>query len=327
MQPGQSSIGPPAWFEHTPVELRFGTSGLRGLVRDMTDLEICVATSGFLAYLKSRAELDPGEALAIAEDLRLTDPTTGLESSPRIARAVARAARDAGLRPVHCGRIPTPALAHWAMRRDPGAGKEPMACVMVTGSHIPADRNGVKFYRKSGEILKADEAGIIAAVGAARTAAYAQGEQESPFDARGMLKRRFEPEPAHPGAERAYVARYAGAFGDARPLAGRRIVVYQHGAVGRDLLVQIFAALGADVVAVGRSEEFVPVDTEDISPAQEARYAALVAEHRADALVSTDGDGDRPLVVDETGRFRRGDVLGTVAAGPSWFFSSRTAPG
>jgi len=32
---------------------------------------------------------------------------------------------------------------------------------MVTGSHIPADRNGIKFTKRSGEILKSDEPGIL----------------------------------------------------------------------------------------------------------------------------------------------------------------------
>jgi hypothetical protein len=39
---------------------------------------------------------------------------------------------------------------------------------MVTGSHIPFDRNGLKFYRPEGEITKADEAGILAARDRAR---------------------------------------------------------------------------------------------------------------------------------------------------------------
>ncbi len=34
---------------------------------------------------------------------------------------------------------------------------------MVTGSHIPFDRNGLKFYRPEGEISKADELAILAA--------------------------------------------------------------------------------------------------------------------------------------------------------------------
>ena len=61
---------------------------------------------------------------------------------------------------VGCGVVPTPALALEAARR--GA-----AAVMVTGSHIPFDRNGLKFYRPGGEeIGKGDEAGILAALAA-----------------------------------------------------------------------------------------------------------------------------------------------------------------
>ena len=38
--------------------------------------------------------------------------------------------------------------------------------------------------------------------------------------------------------------------------------------------------------------------------------------HRLDALVSTDGDGDRPLIADETGAVLRGDAVG-IADGAS----------
>ncbi|TIW84509.1 MAG: phosphomannomutase, partial [Mesorhizobium sp.] len=59
-----------------------------------------------------------------------------------------------GFTPLDCGHLPTPALALEAARiRRPA--------IMVTGSHIPDDRNGLKFYRAEGEIDKADEAGII----------------------------------------------------------------------------------------------------------------------------------------------------------------------
>ncbi len=45
-----------------------------------------------------------------------------------------------------------------------------------------------------------------------------------------------------------------------------------------------------------------------------ARLAAWVAEHDLDALVSTDGDADRPLFVDDRGRIVPGDILGPIAA-------------
>jgi phosphomannomutase len=61
-----------------------------------------------------------------------------------------------------------------------------------------------------------------------------------------------------------------------------------------------------------RSPGFVAVDTEAVEDLQV--LAAQVTEHRADALISTDGDGDRPLLLDEQGRQVRGDNLGILAA-------------
>jgi len=304
----------PAFLSYTPTELRFGTSGLRGLVRDMTDLEIYVNARGFLDYLRGAGEIEAGGPVALAEDLRDVDPSSGLESSPRIARAVARAVTDAGMRAVHCGQVPTPALASWAGARDERQGKQPMPCVMVTGSHIPADRNGVKFYRKSGEILKSDEAGILEAVKTMRQRVMGEGPGRELFRPDGMLAVPQARLLVDRAAERAYLDRYVAPFAGTRPLEGMTIVVYQHSAVGRDLLVEILEELGARAVPVERTEHFVPVDTEDVSAADEQKFRAFAARYRPDAIVSTDGDSDRPLCVDETGRFHRGDVLGIVTA-------------
>lgn len=304
----------PAFLHADPVELSFGTSGLRGLVREMTDLEVAINARGFIDYLIAEGELSPGDPVAIAEDLRAVDPVSGLSSSPRIAGAVAHAIREAGCRVVHCGQIPTPALAAWSLCDDPAAGKAPSPSVMITGSHIPADRNGVKFYRRSGEVLKSDEAGILAAVARVRAVEYGKSAEETAFDTRGMLKASVERPPVDARAEVAFLARFTQLFSDA-PLAGKRIVLYQHSAVGRDLLARLLGELGAEVVAVERSETFVPVDTEDVHEADLALFARLAKEHGpCFAIVSTDGDSDRPLVIDETGRFHRGDVLGIVVA-------------
>src|SRR5215469_13278037 len=93
-------------FTYQPVELPFGTSGLRGLVSDMTDLECYTNTAGFLHFLAENDDLQPGETVYIAGDLR--------DSTPRIMQAVATAITDAGYTCVQCGKIPTPALAYYA---------------------------------------------------------------------------------------------------------------------------------------------------------------------------------------------------------------------
>jgi phosphomannomutase len=258
--------------------MKFGTSGLRGLVADMTDAAVGAYAAAFLAHLA--AGRAPARETLVGRDLR--------PSSPRIAAAVMAAIRRAGSDAVDCGVLPTPALALEAAARGAPA-------IMVTGSHIPFDRNGLKFYRPDGEIAKADEAGILAALAAPPPPAPREGAAR-----------------AEAGARARYLAR-ARFFPDAA-LAGRRIGVWQHSAAGRDLMVEALAGLGAEVVALGRAEGFVPVDTEAVRPEDAAQAAAWTAAHRLDALVTTDGDGDRPLIADETGTFLRGDLVGLLTA-------------
>jgi phosphomannomutase len=289
-----------------PAELRFGTSGLRGLVEVMTDLEAYVNTRGFLGFLLERRRIYRGDRVALAGDLR--------PSTERLLRAVSRAVLDAGLRVDHVGRIPTPALTLYGIEHA-------IASIMVTGSHIPFDRNGIKFVKPSGEVLKEDEADILAAVRRMRSVEYRRPFGESPFLDDGSFKKTAASKlpPVVVSASESYVRRYLDFF-PSGGLSGKRILVYQHSAVGRDLLVEILEGLGAAVTPVGRSDTFVPIDTEDISEARlsELQRMAEAAGGEIDAIVSTDGDSDRPLVsaIDSQGRVRffAGDLLGILVA-------------
>ena len=133
-------IGPPRSFlNYTPVPLAFGTSGLRGLVKDITDLEACINVKAALRYLLSIGDIHPHSCVVLAGDLR--------PSTDRIMRACSQAILDSGCRLENAGKIPTPALVSHAT----STGR---AGVMVTGSHIPFDRNGIKINKIAGEVLK-----------------------------------------------------------------------------------------------------------------------------------------------------------------------------
>ena len=302
------------FLNHTPNALAFGTSGLRGLVTDITDLEAYVNVKGALAYLASAGDVGPGSTVILGGDLR--------PSTDRIVRASAQAIVDAGCMVENAGKIPTPALIARCL-----AAKS--AGVMVSGSHIPFDRNGIKLNKSVGEVLKADEPGIAAAVARVRAAEYANSASSSAFDPDGMLKRTPSMPPLDRATEDDYVRRFVSSF-RAGGLEGVRVLVYQHSAVGRDVLPRILRELGADVCTGGRSETFVPIDTENITDEQLDLLEQLAAVAEADgaplhAIVSTDGDSDRPLVTavvplseaDGHGRrvrFLPGDLLGIVTA-------------
>jgi len=267
----------------------FGTSGARGLAEAMTDRVCYLYTVGFLQYLEKADAIHPGDSVALAGDFR--------PSTPRIMAAAAAAVADLGYQPLNCGHIPSPALACFAMG-------ERIACLMITGSHIPDDRNGIKFHSPDGEVLKADEAGIREQVVSVRRAL---------FDERGCFRQPPELPAEDSTAYRRYVSRYLD-FLPANCLAGRRVLVYEHSTVAARALTEIFAGLGADVVRRGYSDDFIPVDTEAVRDEDISLARDWCATERFDLLVSADGDGDRPLVGDERGEWMRGDVAGILTA-------------
>ena len=255
----------------------FGTSGVSGLVSALSP-DLCFAyTLAFLQVMSAKS----GSRVAIAMDLR--------PSSPDIAAACAAAAQYIGLEVDFCGALPTPALAYYAqVQKIPG--------IMVTGSHIPFDRNGIKFYGMHGEITKVDEAAIINAVVAMPNQLPALTLPEINLVA-GQL----------------YIDRYLNFF-PKQCLAGLQLGFYEHSSVARDLLSQLLEALGAEVVSLGRTDIFVPIDTEAVSQVDVEQAKRWSAEIGFDAILSTDGDADRPLIGDEQGRWFRGDIVGTLCA-------------
>lgn len=262
------------------MSLKFGTSGVRGLVTDLQGQPARRYVAAFLRHLQASGQMAGGRVL-VGYDLR--------PSSPAIAEDCLKAIAAAGFEPVDCGAVPTPALALQAMKTG-------SAAVMITGSHIPADRNGLKFYKPAGEVSKDDEAGIV-----------------------GQLSDADVPDASFPGRDehaetlKAYAERCV-ALLPKGALDGWKIGVFEHSTVSRDLVGQVLTKLGAEIVSLGRSDVFVPVDTEAFSDKLFAPLPGWVREHELDAIVSADGDADRPLVMDGKGNFVRGDALGLLAA-------------
>ncbi|WP_318466392.1 phosphomannomutase [Photobacterium leiognathi] len=257
--------------------IQFGTSGARGLVEQFTP-NVCAAfTSAFITSIQSKFEF---KQVAIAIDNR--------PSSPAMAQACAKAIEQLGLEVIYYGVVPTPALAYVSMQ-------DYIPCIMITGSHIPFDRNGLKFYRPDGEISKADEQAIL----------NSSIEFESITNLPPLI--------VNDKAASQYIERYTSLF-DSQMLVGKRIGIYEHSSAGRDLYAPMFEALGAEVIALERSDEFVPIDTEAVSDVDKKKAKKWSKEHKLDFIFSTDGDGDRPLVADENGDWLRGDILGLLCA-------------
>lgn len=262
--------------------VKFGTSGARGKVIDLTPLVCYAYTSAFLRHSKSSDQLGSAGRVVFGGDLR--------PSTPQILRSIEQAVIDAELEPIYVGLIPSPAVALYGMEIDAPS-------IMVTGSHIPDDRNGVKFNTPSGEITKQDEMGIKSIELDLPDGQFAVTTLSTIQDV----------------ARKRYVTRLTEAFGS-DALKGLEVGVYEHTSVGRDLFVEILEGLGSSVTRRGRAEKFIPVDTEAIRE-EDVKFAHdWIDEQKLDAIISSDGDADRPLISDEQGNWLRGDILGILVS-------------
>lgn len=256
----------------------FGTSGARGLVQSLTP-EVCAAyVQAFIAVIQHEFSLS---RIAVGIDLR--------PSSPDIALSCCDAIRQLGCQVDYLGPLPTPALAYYAQNEN-------IPAIMVTGSHIPFDRNGLKFYRPDGEITKGDEAAMLA----------------SSITVLPLVNVSTLPT-INPNGVKQFVDRYVSFFGK-NALNGFRLGLYEHSSVARDCFKMILTRLGAEVTSLGRTEVFIPIDTEAVSEEDCQRGREWARTYQFDAIISTDGDGDRPLIGDEHGEWLRGDIVGLLCA-------------
>lgn len=254
----------------------FGTSGARGLVVDFAD-EVCAAFAQ--SFVKIMLRSFNFKRVALGIDNR--------PSSEQMATACAGAIQALGIAVDYYGVLPTPALAFQAMQ-------DKVPAIMVTGSHIPFERNGLKFYRPDGEINKDDEQAILSVV-----------DSLTPFVP-------FLPLESAAATDN-YIKRYIDIY-PVQMLLGKRIGIYEHSSAGRDLYHKVFRLLGAEIISLERTNDFVPIDTEAVSISDQRKARGWSAEFGFDMIFSTDGDGDRPLIADEQGQWLRGDIVGLLCA-------------
>jgi phosphomannomutase len=289
--------------------MKFGTSGLRSWVEYMNDQEVYINTRGYVRFLHDQGELKQQDVISIVGDYR--------PSTPRLMKAIAQAVEDEAqalgydITLDFGGSVSSPA---GALR---GVTKGSFA-IVVTGSHIPFDMNGIKYYMRDGEeVLKKHEAPIYESVAEARAQEEGISWKASLFDEKGMFKEEpaldvFENEEE---VREEYRTRYTEAF-PSDIFAGDNVIFWKHSAVGAEDVDMVLEALGAGILEEEKdTEHFVPVDTEKVKPAMAEKLRGFAEKHAArnpKGIIFTDGDSDRPGVADENGVFLTGDKLGLL---------------
>ncbi len=254
----------------------FGTDGIRGRALEPPLDEDTVRRLGAALALELDHAGGPPHLL-LAGDTR--------RSTVVLARWLAGAFQAGGGAVTWGGVLPTPAVSHLLAAGGFTAG------VVVSASHNPAHDNGIKVLAASGE--KLDE------------------EAEERLERR-LASVRPAAGPSLPGRDHTLALRYlehlASLFQRPRPLAGLSLVVdTAHGAAAA-LAEPLLTRLGAAVSVICNTPDGDNINA-GCGATAPARLVDAVRQQGADGGLALDGDADRSLVVDESGRVLDGDDL------------------
>ena len=260
----------------------FGTDGVRGRVGTLPITPDLVMKLGYAA----------GKVLAQAETSS-SKPVVLIGKDTRISGYMLEAALEAGFAAAGvdvtlAGPMPTPAIAYLTRALRLSAG------VVISASHNPYDDNGIKFFSASGNKLPdAVEADIEAMLDEPMECVASEklGKAKRLFDAQGR-----------------YIEFCKSTFPTELDLKGLKIVVdCAHGAAYH-IAPDVFHELGAEVIAIGNKPNGLNIN-DGVGATAPAALSAAVKEHNADLGIALDGDADRLLMVDATGRPYNGDEL------------------
>ena len=252
----------------------FGTDGIRGKVgRPPLTPEILVR----LGYALGRVLGGTGAEVLIGKDTRL--------SGYMVESAIEAGLAASGINVALTGPLPTSAVALLAAEEGAAAG------IVVSASHNPHQDNGIKVFDAGGAKLSDEQEREVEQI----------VEQENPqWEAEPGKARRIDD-----ACER-YIE-FCVASEPRAQLAGMKIVADAANGSAYHCLPEVLRRCGAKVVAIGNRPDGrnINVDCGVLAPAAATR---AVAEHGADCAVVVDGDADRLLLIDATGRLLDGDA-------------------
>ena len=274
----------------------FGTDGIRGRVNNPTmtaEMAMKVGMAAGAHFVRG----DHIHRVVIGKDTRL--------SGYMLEPALVAGFTSVGMNVVLVGPMPTPAVALLtrSMRADLG--------VMISASHNPFADNGIKLFGPDGyKLSDADEEAIEARIEAPATLA--------PADRTGRARRVDD-------AQGRYIHAVKSSFPEHLRLDGLKIVVDCANGAAYKVAPEALWELGADVVPVGVEPNGKNINAGCGSTAPRVLQETVVASG-ADIGLALDGDADRLIVVDETGRVVDGDQLMALVA-TSWARSGKLKGG
>ena len=253
------------------------------------------AVKGILKAFCLRLSVPGGSrpVIAIGHDSRVT--------AARIERAAAEAAAESGCDVILTGLSSTPSMFMLLQERDIGAD----ASVMITASHLPYQKNGLKFFLPSGGLGGNEIREVLSDAAEGKAAAGA---------ARGTVRRMD------------YISRYSENLvrfvrektGEMLPLSGRKIIVDAGNGAGGFYAEKVLKPLGADTEGSCCLEPDGLFPNHIPNPENRQAMESVCAQVKrcgADFGIIFDTDVDRAGAVDENGEeINRNRLIALISA-------------
>ncbi|MDG1696368.1 MAG: phosphoglucosamine mutase [Ilumatobacter sp.] len=266
--------------------MKFGTDGVRGAANTELTAGFALNLGRAAAQVLSRLDTNSSAASDSVDVVVVGGDTR--ESTPMLRAALGAGFAAEGIEVIDLGTATTPMVAFEAQRLD-------VMGAMVSASHNPYGDNGIKLFAPGGVKLTDDVEARIESV------LESLGD---PSNSVGRLR-------THDDAE-GYLTHVLG-FLDGRDLTGIKVVLDAANGAGCSIAPRVLRAAGADVVVIAADPDGRNIN-DGCGATHPELVAAAVVQHGADLGVALDGDADRLIAVDGTGRVVDGDHIIAICA-------------
>ena len=255
----------------------FGTDGIRGTIgKDPMTAEFALR----LASAAAQVFMPEGGTVLIGKDTRV--------SGYMLESALEAGFVAAGADVLLLGPLPTPGIAFLSQQFEADLG------VVISASHNPYFDNGIKFFDGNGSKLTDEIEGRIEEF-------LAQSAITSTSDRLGQARR-------IDSARSRYMEFCASTFPDELNLEGMKVVFDGANGAGYKVGPRTLTELGADVITIGCSPNGRNIN-KGCGSTELSLLQQTVPAVGAEVGIALDGDGDRVVMVDETGQVVDGDAL------------------
>lgn len=264
----------------------FGTDGVRGRANHFPmTVEVAMVLGKAVAKVLKRHK--GKHRVVIGKDTRL--------SCYMFENALVAGLNSMGVDTLMVGPLPTPGVAFItrAYRADAG--------IVISASHNPYYDNGIKIFSSDGfklpDELEQEMEAMIAA----------NNFGEIPPDSEVGKNKRIA------DADGRYIEYVKATFPKGKTLKGLKVFLDCANGAAHRVAPLAFWELDAEVVVIGNEPDGININ-ENCGSLHPSLIQRGVIEHKANAGIALDGDGDRVIMVDEKGHIVDGDTILAICA-------------